>query len=163
MANSGLHKLGHNQYGAHKTIDVNKALDLKYNHHLSYKEIGKIQGVSAQAVHAKIRHLLPTPDTQYYQDNRADILSNIQLKLLRQLDSSRLKRMPAGSAVLAACQLYDKERLERGQSTANADMRVLSGTLEELKEQEKELMKSLDMDMDDPQESDSATPETNDK
>ena len=159
MANSGPpRKSGRNQYGPHKIIDVNRALDLKYNRHLSYKDIGKIQGVSAQAVHARIRHLLPTPDTQYYQDNRADILSNIQLELLRQLDPTRLKKMPAGSAVLAACQLYDKERLERGQSTANADMRVLSGTLEELKEQEKELMKSLGMDP-----ADSATPKTNDK
>ena len=57
--------------------------------------------------------------------------------------SDRLKKAPAGSLVLAACQLYDKERLERGQSTANADMRVLSTTLQELEEQERELKRSL--------------------
>ena len=50
------------------------------------------------------------------------ILAHIQLKLLSQLDDDRLKRMPAASAVLAACQLYDKERLERGMSSENIQL-----------------------------------------
>ena len=133
----------HNQYGQHNRVDVSQAVNLKYNHHLSYKEVGKILGVTPQAVHNRIKHLLPTPDTKYYQDHRADILSHIQLQLLGELDADRLKKAPAGSLVLAACQLYDKERLERGQSTANADMRVLSTTLQELEAQERELKRSL--------------------
>ena len=136
-------KHNHNQYGQHNRVDVSQALDLKYNHFLSYDAVAKIQGVTKQAVHNRIKHLLPTPDTQYYQDHRADILSNIQLQLLSELDANRLKKAPAGSLVLAACQLYDKERLERGQSTANADMRILSTTLQELEAQERELKRSL--------------------
>jgi len=100
-------------------VDVNQAIDLKYNHHLSYKAIAAIQGVSPQAIHGRIKDLLPIPETQVFIDNRADILAHTQLRLLKQLDDDRLKKAPAGTLVLAACQLYDKERLERGMSTAN--------------------------------------------
>ena len=100
-------------------VDKSKALNMRLNNKLSYKAIAKIQGVTPQAIHTAIKHLLPTEAVKSYQDNRADILSSYQIKLLQQLDEDRLKKMPAGSAVLAACQLYDKERLERNQSTAN--------------------------------------------
>ena len=100
-------------------VDISTAVDLKLNHHLSYAQIAAIQGVSPQAIHQKIKALLPIPETKVWIDNRADILAHIQMKLLSELDDDRLKKAPAGSLVLAACQLYDKERLERGMSTAN--------------------------------------------
>ncbi len=100
-------------------VDVNQAIDLKYNHHCSYKEIAAIQGVSPQAIHQKIKDLLPIPETQVYVDHRADILSNIQLKLLRNLDEAKINKMSGKDLVVSAAVLYDKERLERGQSTVN--------------------------------------------
>ena len=103
-------------------VDKSEALDLRLNHHLSYKQIAQLQGVSKQAVHSSIKGLLPIPETKVFQDHRADILANIQMKLLSQLDHDRLKKAPAGSLVLAACQLYDKERLERGESTENVSI-----------------------------------------
>ena len=133
----------HNQYGQHNRVDVSQALDLKYNHFLSYDAVAKIQGVTKQAIHNRIKHLLPNNDTQYYQDHRANILSHIQLKLLSQVDSPRLKKVNIRDAVISAGILYDKERLERGQSTTNADMKILSVTLQELEAQERELKRSL--------------------
>jgi len=59
------------------------------------------------------------------------------------VDASRLKKINIRDAVISTGILFDKERLERGQSTANADMRVLSTTLQELEEQERELKRSL--------------------
>jgi len=103
-------------------VDKSKALSLKLNNNLSYKQIAEIQGVTPQAIHSAIKDLLPTPETKTYKEHRADILANIQYKLLSQLDSDRLKKMPAASAVLAACQLYDKERLERGMSSENIQL-----------------------------------------
>ncbi len=100
-------------------VDVNKALDLKHNHHLSYAAIAAIQGVTPQAIHQKIKNLLPIPETQVYQDHRGDILANVQLKLLAALDDDRVKDMSGLQLVTAAAILYDKERLERNQSTAN--------------------------------------------
>jgi hypothetical protein len=98
-------------------VDVNQAIDLKYNHHLSYDQIAKIQGVSPQAIHQKVKDLLPIPETKVFQNHRADILSNLQLKLLSNLDDKRIKGMHGRDLVVSAGILYDKERLERGQST----------------------------------------------
>ena len=116
-------------------VDKSKALNLRLTNKLSYSKIAELQGVSPQAIHSAIKHLLPTDAIKSYQENRADILSSYQIKLLQQLDEDRLKKMPAGSAVLAACQLYDKERLERGESTANVsyDAKVISASVAELR------------------------------
>ena len=126
-----------------RKVDIEKALDLKLNHGLSYEQMEPILGVSHGAIHKRIKHLLPNNDTKYYQDHRADIFSHVQLKLLSQIDAQRLKKVNIRDAVISTGILYDKERLERGQSTANADMRVLSTTLQELEEQERELKRSL--------------------
>ncbi len=59
-----------------------------------------------------------------FKNNRADILAAWQMKLLSYIDIEKLKKAPAGTLVLAACQLYDKERLERGESTENSSIIV---------------------------------------
>ena len=100
------------------SVDVATALDLRTNHKLTFQEIAKLQGVPKQAIQQRLKPLLPTPETKVYQDNRADILSEAQLQLLIQLDPARLKKMSARDAVISFGILYDKERLERGQSTS---------------------------------------------
>ncbi len=129
-------------------VDVNQALDLKYNHHLSYKAIAAIQGVTPQAIHQKIKDLLPIPETQVYQDHRADILSNLQLKLLYNLDDEKIKAMGGRDIVVSAGILYDKERLERGQSTQNVEIhaitekrKAIQSRIEELRAKRDELEK----------------------
>jgi hypothetical protein len=54
-----------------------------------------------------------------YKLKRADIMAGMQHKLLASIGEDDIKKAPLGSRVLAAAQLYDKERLERNQSTAN--------------------------------------------
>lgn len=100
-------------------LDVSKMLELKTVNQLSYSEIAAIDGTTPQNIHSKIKNLLPTEETKTYQEHRADILSNLQLKLLSNLDDDRLKKASAFQLVGAAGLLYDKERLERGQSTEN--------------------------------------------
>lgn len=100
-------------------LDVSKMLALKTVNQLSYSEIAAIDGTTPQNIHSKIKDLLPTEETKTYQEHRADILSNLQLKLLSNLDDDRLKKASAFQLVGAAGLLYDKERLERGQSTEN--------------------------------------------
>jgi len=117
-------------------VDVNAALKLKVDNGLSYSQIGAIQGYTKQAIHKAIKPLLPSPATDYYKVNRADILAGLQVKMLAQVDDARLKKAPVGSLVLAACQLYDKERLERGQSTANISVHDDLKILREMEEME---------------------------
>ena len=59
------------------------------------------------------------PENQIYVDHRADILSNTQLRLLANLDDAKMQQMTGKDLVVSAAVLYDKERLERGMSTAN--------------------------------------------
>ncbi len=112
-------------------VDVNQALDLKYNRHLSYAQIAAIQGVTPQAIHQKIKDLLPLPENQVYIDHRADILSNTQLRLLAALDDDKINKMAGDRLVWSAAVLYDKERLERGMSTAN--LSTITASIAELK------------------------------
>jgi len=100
-------------------VDVSSALDLRLNHHLSYSEIAAIQGVSPQAIHGRIKNLLPPEEVNVYKDHRADILAGIQARLLSHLDDDRLAKASAYQLVGSMGLLYDKERLERGMSTAN--------------------------------------------
>jgi len=100
-------------------VDVSSALDLRLNHHLSYSEIAAIQGVSPQAIHGRIKNLLPPDELNVYKDHRADILAGLQAKILSHLDDDRLSKASAYQLVGSAGLLYDKERLERGMSTAN--------------------------------------------
>ncbi len=112
-------------------VDVSSALDLRLNHHLSYSEIAAIQGVTPQAIHQKIKDLLPLPENQVYLDHRADILSNAQLRLLAALDDEKINKMAGDRLVWSAAVLYDKERLERGMSTAN--LSTITASIAELK------------------------------
>jgi hypothetical protein len=59
-----------------------------------------------------------------YKANRADILAGMQHRLLASITDGDIQKSPLGSRVLAAAQLYDKERLERGQSTDNVNVLV---------------------------------------
>lgn len=54
-----------------------------------------------------------------YKSNRADIFAGLQHRLLQSITDEDIKKAPIGSRVLAAAQIYDKERLERGESTQN--------------------------------------------
>ena len=102
--------------------DVSAALNLRLNNGLSYAQIGKIQGVSKQSIHRCIKNLLPPPEIKLYQDHRADILSHLQVKLLANVDEARLKKASAYQLIGSMGLLYDKERIERGLSTANLSM-----------------------------------------
>ena len=113
-------------------LDASKMLELKTVNQLSYAEIAAIDGTTPQNIHSKIKDLLPTEATKTYQEHRADILSNLQLKLLSNLDDDRLKKASAFQLVGAAGLLYDKERLERGQSTEN--IAQIHGDIAKIKE-----------------------------
>ena len=113
-------------------VDKATALDLKLNKKLSYAQIAAIQRVTPQAVHKALKNLMPGPEVKTYQENRANILSGLQIKLLSQVDAKRLKKISVRDAVVSAAVLYDKERIETGQSTSN--MHLIIDDLEALRQ-----------------------------
>ncbi len=113
-------------------MDVQKALDLKINSHLSYEQIAKLQNVTHNAIFKRIRHLIPDECNEVYKDNRPDILSHIQTKILEQVDERRLKAADLRDIMVSFGIAYDKERLERGLSTTNVDMFSVQADLSKL-------------------------------
>ena len=89
--------------GCHKVTTIAKAADC--NHALVSRVLS--------------RYNIEQDQVDGYKRNRADVLAGIQHRLIKSLTEEDIKKAPLGSRVLAAAQLYDKERLERNQSTAN--------------------------------------------
>lgn len=54
-----------------------------------------------------------------FKKNRADILAGLQRKIIKCLDANTLKKASASQLFMGLGVCYDKERLERGESTAN--------------------------------------------
>ena len=54
-----------------------------------------------------------------YKTHRSDIFAAMQHRMLDSITEEEIKRTPVGSRVLAACQLHDKERIERGLSDSS--------------------------------------------
>jgi hypothetical protein len=61
---------------------------------------------------------------KHFVKNRVEVLQNVQRRLLTSIDPEEIKKTPVGSRVLAFAQLYDKERLETGQTTSNQALLV---------------------------------------
>jgi len=83
---------------------------------LTIQEIGDMCGCSKANVSERLRAVKADfKGLAVFKDRRGDILALMQQKMLYSLSDKDIKRMPGGSRVLAMCQLYDKERIERGQ------------------------------------------------
>lgn len=100
-------------------IDIYQALK-QYEDGVTYQELAKAYGCSAQNVHQRLSpYIKRRKEVQQFKENRADLLADIQEKILSSIDDKLIKKAQLLQRVDAAGKLYDKERLERGQSTEN--------------------------------------------
>lgn len=124
-------------------VNVQEALDLRINHNLSFGEIAKMQGTCRAAIHARLKPLLPTKETEVFKANLPDILSEQQLKIILNMDKERLKSASLNNLAYSFKELYNCSRLERGLATANVDLHVLKSDLKGLEVQEQALMTEI--------------------
>jgi hypothetical protein len=83
-------------------------------------EIAESVNTSPQHVHQTLqRYGLDANTVDSFKKHRADIFAGLQHRLLDSIEADDIKKAPMGSRVLAAAQLFDKERLERDLSTDN--------------------------------------------
>ena len=80
------------------------------------------------------RYGIEKGQVEEYKAHRADVFAGIQHRLLASCTDEDIKKAPMGSRVLAAAQLYDKERLELDKSTSNIG--VLVDVIKRIQEQE---------------------------
>ena len=87
---------------------------------LTYQEIGNLVGRTKQTVQERLKPIIDDIDTiELHKKHRADILALQSRRILKSLTNDDIQKTPAGQRVMMYGILYDKERLERGESTAN--------------------------------------------
>jgi len=89
---------------------------------LTQTEIARLLGCSVPRVSNMLKpHKQALASLETYKTRRADVLCLLGRELLYSLTPDQIKAMAPASRITAAAILYDKERLERGQSTANVE------------------------------------------
>ena len=87
---------------------------------LSQPKIAKLVGCSVVNVYNRFKAVnYDPPALKSFKRNRADILSHKQQQILDALSVDEIKKMQPRDKVVSFGILFDKERLERGQSTSN--------------------------------------------
>ena len=113
-------------------IPIAKIIELRKRGN-TYKEIGRILGCTKQNIALRLRpfkteiEALPS-----FKEQKADVLAVYQQKILNSLTPGDIKSMPVGSRLTGFGLLYVKERLVRGQSTANVAYKDLTGRVDEI-------------------------------
>lgn len=81
------------------------------------QEIAHIIGnIDRSTISRRLKHLTPRKSTEIFKSQRADILAEMQRKILGSCTPADLKKMQPAQKITAAAILYDKERIERGLS-----------------------------------------------
>ena len=90
---------------------------------LSYSEIAAIVGCSKQNVHTRLQTISYNPlDNDNFIKNRAEVFAFIQSRFLNSLDEQAIQDMSPYQRIIAMGILFDKERLERGESSSNVSI-----------------------------------------
>lgn len=107
-------------------LDLERVAELRIKNGLSHREIGKMLGVDSSTVCRALKRLgLESDDidhTKCFKTYRADILASRQLQILENLTDEKLAKASARDLAIVFGTLYDKERLERGESTQNTSI-----------------------------------------
>ena len=117
-----------------KGIDINEVIALRVEGH-SLDKIAEYLGCSKANIHKRLEPYKDDIDgLSFYKRNRSNVLSIHQSRMLEQLTPTKIKEMNALQITTAFGILYDKERLETGQSTSNTSVlaTVVQGIHEKL-------------------------------
>jgi len=108
----------------HSKIDIRTAVRLRYVKGLSYADIGRYFGVPRQSVESALSRfkglMLSKPEIEAYEESKHLILSSVEAELTKQLtDKEKLEKASLNNVAYAFKQVFDSNRLQRGQSTSN--------------------------------------------
>ena len=104
----------------HKGIPLYDIIDAIENKNLSITETAKLLNSSKSNISERLSKAGYRPKyLENYKSHRADILSSYQQIILNSLTPKDLEKAGLSQKMMAFGILYDKERLERGQSTEN--------------------------------------------
>ena len=129
-------------------IDVLKALELRTKKGLTYPEIAKYMGVTKQAVHAALKRfntlLMQPGELDAFRGAKADLLESAEARLLNEvIDPDKMRKASINNVAYALGQVSNIARLEKGLSTSNVAYVDMSASLEELRQQRRQLEEAL--------------------
>ena len=126
-----------------KPVSIERLLEYR-KRGLSYAEIGKMAGVSKQAIHQRLQPYKDAIDNlPTFKEYRADLFAVQQSRLLNSLTDKDIKKMAPASRITSAAIMYDKERLERGKSTENISYADMEADREAIRKEMAELRTEL--------------------
>lgn len=123
--------------GTRNRVNIGKALKMRLENGNSLSEIAAYFGVTKGAVSAALKPFSGMVEKaeaiRAYANNRSDVLDAAQYAAMTQfLDPVRLEKMSSRDAAISYGVLYDKGRLEKGQSTQNLAITGVIGVLDEV-------------------------------
>ena len=105
---------------APKNIPITSIIELIDNKGLSQTQAAKILGCDRSSISKRLKAADYVPgQLKTFKETRADVFAYHQLEILKHLTSAKLKSSTAYQLTGMLALLYDKERLERGESTEN--------------------------------------------
>jgi len=114
------------------------------NKGLTYKEIGAIIGVSEQAIYQRLSIFRTSVDNlDSVKANRADTYAVVGDAVLNSVTAGDIKSASLLQRVTAVGILFDKERLERGQSSINISVVDLTQSLADITRQREHLERQV--------------------
>lgn len=135
--------LGGRPKKGYEKINVPEAFKMRLRG-FSYGEIAKQFGVSAPSVReilGRLENILGDRSiTRAFSDHKSEFLTSAELALVERLfDTKKLHKASINNLAYALRQVYEINRLEKGQSTANVAYADLTREIEETKRAIKEL------------------------
>lgn len=123
--------------------DIARAVAL-FTRGASYAEIGSVMGVSKQAIHHRIRGIVPdVARVSAARQYRADMLAEVTSDILSSIDEKAIKSAGLKDRAMTYGILYDKERLERGESTQNVQQVAGKAKVDKVEDEIIELQRQL--------------------
>jgi transcriptional regulator with XRE-family HTH domain len=110
------------QRGVTKDIPIETLRELRAKK-LSYEQIAKVVGCDKANVWRRLNGFDVTlEDTEEFKSNEAFVLNNLRLRIANAINDEEIKKAPLQTKLMAYGILYDKHRLETGQSTSNTQI-----------------------------------------
>ena len=148
MTESPKNKDVNNSKSISSRINIAEALKLRLVNHLSYQEIADRYGVCKSAVYQALKRflsILVEPDElEGYKQNKIALLSSAELRLLERLVNDEVvEKASLNNIAYAFQQIFNSGRLERGESTENVNVQQMIASIEDLRKQEDEIIKTI--------------------
>lgn len=125
---------------AQKGILLQDIIEL-VNKGLNYSQIARVLKCSKNNVIQRLKTVgYNQQSLENFKKHRGDIFAFIQSKLLNSINDETIKEMQPYQRIISTGVMYDKERLERGQSTQNIDTWTLTASLKDIERKKQDIM-----------------------